>query len=109
MRQGYNRTPLLLRLFGYYDLLCDRCNLNYRALALPGTVPRSGRRHGRAPGMGYEQLMELASQVSISLSFIPYYLKLRLGVLTGRRRTPRPLGLGWRWRDWQERHRDPQP
>jgi hypothetical protein len=40
--QGYLRTPLLLRLFGYYGLLCHNCNLSYKGFAVPGTVRSYG-------------------------------------------------------------------
>ena len=60
MRRGYTDTPLLLRLIGVYNLLCDNCNLLFRGFAVPGTVPARGshrRRHrpgdsGRARGRG---------------------------------------------------------
>ena len=64
MRRGYTDTPLLLRMIGVYNLLCDNCNLLFRGFALPGTVPARGthrrrhhRRHnsdgrGRAGGRG---------------------------------------------------------
>lgn len=35
------------------------------------------------------------------LSFLEYYIRLRVGVLLGRRTTARPLGLCYRWRQWQ--------
>ena len=49
MRRGYTDTPLLLRMIGVYNLLCDNCNLLFRGFALPGTVPARGthRRHHR--------------------------------------------------------------
>ncbi len=47
MRRGYTDTPLVLRLIGVYNLLCDNCNLLFRGFAVPGTVPARGthRRH----------------------------------------------------------------
>ncbi|MEJ7862987.1 MAG: hypothetical protein WKF90_15270 [Pyrinomonadaceae bacterium] len=33
--------------------------------------------------------------------FAYYYLKLRLNVLLGVRRTSNPLSIKWRWRYWQ--------
>lgn len=49
MRRGYTDSPLLLRMIGVYNLLCDNCNLLFRGFALPGTVPERGthRRHRR--------------------------------------------------------------
>jgi len=49
VRRGYTDTPLLLRMIGVYNLLCDNCNLLFRGFALPGTVPARGthRRHRR--------------------------------------------------------------
>jgi hypothetical protein len=35
------------------------------------------------------------------LSFLLYYVRLRAGVLLGRHKTSRPLGLSYRWRQWQ--------
>ena len=35
------------------------------------------------------------------LSFLLYYVRLRASVLLGRHKTPRPLGLSYRWRQWQ--------
>ena len=55
MRRGYTDTPLLLRLIGVYNLLCDNCNLLFRGFAVPGTVPARGtrrRHHHRRPGGG---------------------------------------------------------
>ena len=55
MRRGYTDTPLVLRLIGVYNLLCDNCNLLFRGFALPGTVPARGtrrRHHHRRPGEG---------------------------------------------------------
>jgi hypothetical protein len=48
VRRGYTDTPLLLRLIGVYNLLCDNCNLLFKGFAVPGTVPSRGRhRHHR--------------------------------------------------------------
>ena len=33
--------------------------------------------------------------------FLRYYLRLRWEVLTGRRQTTGPLGIRYRWRQWQ--------
>jgi hypothetical protein len=54
VRRGYTDTPLLLRMIGVYNLLCDNCNLLFRGFALPGTVPARGthRRHRRHHGEG---------------------------------------------------------
>ena len=35
------------------------------------------------------------------LSFLLYYIRLRADVLLGRHNTSRPLGLRYRWRQWQ--------
>ncbi len=42
IRRGYKPTPLLLRMFGIYDLLCNHCNLLFRGFAVPGTVSKPG-------------------------------------------------------------------
>ena len=55
MRRGYTDSPLLLRMIGVYNLLCDNCNLLFRGFAVPGTVPARGtrrRHHHRRPGGG---------------------------------------------------------
>jgi hypothetical protein len=55
VRRGYTDTPLVLRLIGVYNLLCDNCNLLFRGFAVPGTVPQRGahrRRHHRHAGGG---------------------------------------------------------
>ena len=56
MRRGYKDTPLVLRMIGVYNLLCDNCNLLFRGFAVPGTVPPRGshRRHHsqRSPPRG---------------------------------------------------------
>ena len=49
IRRGYKPTPLLLRMFGIYNLLCDHCNLLFKGFAVPGTVPKhSKKRRDRA-------------------------------------------------------------
>lgn len=35
------------------------------------------------------------------VSFLFYYGRLRFDVLRGTHKTVRPLGIGYRWRDWQ--------
>lgn len=40
IRRGYRPTPLVLRMFGIYNLLCDHCNLLFKGFAIPGTVPK---------------------------------------------------------------------
>ncbi|MDX6693369.1 MAG: hypothetical protein QOF02_972 [Blastocatellia bacterium] len=44
VRRGYKPSPLLFRMFGIYNLLCDHCNLLFRGFAIPGTVPKPGTR-----------------------------------------------------------------
>lgn len=50
VRRGYDQPPLLLRLIGIYNLLCDNCNLLFTGFAVPGTVTTRGssRRKHRA-------------------------------------------------------------
>lgn len=47
VRRGYKRTPLVMRLFGIYHLLCDHCNLLFTGFVVPGTLQRrkKHRRH----------------------------------------------------------------
>ncbi len=47
IRRGYKPTPILLRMFGIYNLLCDSCNLLFKGFAIPGTVPKHGSRKKR--------------------------------------------------------------
>ncbi|PYS49533.1 MAG: hypothetical protein DMF68_09690 [Acidobacteria bacterium] len=47
IRRGYKHTPLLLRMFGIYDLLCDHCNLLFRGFAVPGTVGKRSSKKKR--------------------------------------------------------------
>jgi hypothetical protein len=42
IRRGYKPSPLLLRIFGIYNLLCDHCNLLFKGFAVPGTLPKHG-------------------------------------------------------------------
>lgn len=49
IRRGYTPSPLLLRLIGIYNLLCDNCNLLFRGWAMPGTVPKHGSRKKKPP------------------------------------------------------------
>jgi len=44
IRRGYKPTPLLLRMFGIYNLLCNHCNLLFKGFAVPGTVPKHSKR-----------------------------------------------------------------
>jgi len=123
VRRGYTQPNLALQLFGYHDLLCDGCNLSYRAFALPGTIPESSKRkrHRRQAEADAAKVNKAnppqevpppsrqdAKESPLStnpLAFLRYYLKLRLDVLLGRHRTPRPLGIAWRWRHWKQRRR----
>jgi len=47
IRRGYKPSPLILRMFGIYNLLCDHCNLLFRGFAVPGTVPKHKGRKKR--------------------------------------------------------------
>ena len=47
VRRGYRDTPLLLRLVGVYNLLCDNCNLLFKGFAVPGTIPKRGTHRER--------------------------------------------------------------
>ena len=40
IQRGYDEPPLLLRLFGYYDLFCNNCNLEFKGFAVPGALKR---------------------------------------------------------------------
>jgi hypothetical protein len=44
LRRGYSDPPVLLRMIGVYNLLCDNCNLLFKGFAVPGTVPARGSR-----------------------------------------------------------------
>src|SRR4051812_30300595 len=43
IRRGYALDPLVVRMFGFRELLCDSCNLRFRAFVIPGTLPKSTR------------------------------------------------------------------
>ena len=43
IRRGYGQPPLYLRLLGIRELLCNECNLIFRAFVLPGMMPKSSR------------------------------------------------------------------
>ena len=43
VRRGYAHDPIVVRLFGFRELLCDSCNLRFRGFVFPGTLPRSNR------------------------------------------------------------------
>jgi len=34
------------------------------------------------------------------LSFLNYYIRLRVGIAFGSRYTAEPLGIRWRWKQW---------
>lgn len=44
VRRGYQRTPILMRLFCRYYLLCDNCNWEFTGFAVPGTVTATPKR-----------------------------------------------------------------
>lgn len=48
IRRGYAPDPLIVRIFGFRELLCDGCNLRFRGFVIPGTLPHSGR-HKKKP------------------------------------------------------------
>ncbi|MBV9959576.1 MAG: hypothetical protein JO360_14215 [Acidobacteria bacterium] len=48
IRRGYRRTPLILRMLGIHELLCDNCNLLFTGFAIPWTV--SSRRNRKKGG-----------------------------------------------------------
>jgi hypothetical protein len=48
IRRGYAHDPLLIRMLGFRELLCDSCNLRFRGFVIPGTLPRTGR-HKKKP------------------------------------------------------------
>src|SRR6185295_15711485 len=48
VRRGYAHDPLLIRMLGFRELLCDSCNLRFRGFVIPGTLPRSGHHRKKA-------------------------------------------------------------
>jgi hypothetical protein len=130
VRRGYETPPLPLRLLGIHGLLCDNCNLTYRGFAIPGTVPdhptRKSRHYRRSeerpepeqlsPSEDEQKVRyshrrrahDASAQPSETFSFLWYYVKLRFSVLLGLYHTSHPLGLKYRWRNWQhwQRHKD---
>src|SRR3977135_4308912 len=51
IRRGYAYDPLIIRMLGFRELLCDSCNLRFRGFVIPGTLPRSNR-HKKKPDKG---------------------------------------------------------
>jgi hypothetical protein len=52
IRRGYRPTPMWSKFIFRYHLLCDRCNLEFKGFAVPGTVntrPRRAKRLKKAP------------------------------------------------------------
>lgn len=47
IRRGYAYDPILIRMLGFRELLCDGCNLRFRGFVIPGTLPRSNRHKKR--------------------------------------------------------------
>src|SRR6266480_1625763 len=43
IRRGYAHDPLIIRIMGFRELLCDACNLRFRGFVIPGTLLRSNR------------------------------------------------------------------
>lgn len=119
VRQGYETPALPLRLVGIHSLLCDSCNLCFRAFALPGTVPthtklksRKYRREGpinpQQPASPeeleesqYSGTQDEGIRPGQAISFARYYLTLLFKVLFGMHRTTHSLGLKYRWHQWQ--------
>lgn len=48
----------------------------------------------------YRSLLLQTFEYMKVISFLHYYIKLRLNVLLGVHQTVNPLGLRWRWREW---------
>jgi hypothetical protein len=48
IRRGYTESPIIFRMVGIYNLLCDHCNLLFRGFAIPGTVRKHGSRSRRS-------------------------------------------------------------
>ena len=48
----------------------------------------------------YEEARRAEDVAELS-EFLRYYVGLRRDVLTGRRQNTRPLGIRYRWRQWQ--------
>lgn len=115
---GYNKPPLILRLILIRELLCNNCNLIFRAFALPGTV-RQRKRHDKSPRQqrtrdltqprreptpttSQSQIIETSNGSPLDyLRFIFYYIKLVVLIFLGLHQTTHPLGLKYRWKNWQ--------
>jgi hypothetical protein len=55
IRKGYKPTPLIFRMVGIHQLLCNHCNLLFTGFALPGTVGRSSHKGRMRRGSGGTQ------------------------------------------------------
>jgi hypothetical protein len=42
VRRGYRPTPIWSKIFFRYNLLCDKCNLEFKGFAVPFTVNTKG-------------------------------------------------------------------
>jgi hypothetical protein len=51
IKRGYKPTPLILRVFGIYNLLCDHCNLLFTGWAVPGTLRRRHKKRNSVPAI----------------------------------------------------------
>src|SRR2546430_5081924 len=60
VRRGYAHDPLIVRMFGIRELLCDACNLRFRGFVFPGTLPHSNRHRRR------EDSQEIPKEISKS-------------------------------------------
>src|SRR6267378_8357392 len=64
IRRGYAHDPLIIRMLGFRELLCDSCNLRFRGFVIPGTLPRSNRqtKNQESAGPGVERTPSSKSQ-----------------------------------------------
>ena len=62
VRRGYAHDPLIVRLVGFRELLCDSCNLRFRGFVIPGTLPRSNRNKRKEEKQARPQAVQKEAQ-----------------------------------------------
>ncbi|CAN5352023.1 hypothetical protein BH10ACI1_BH10ACI1_22920 [soil metagenome] len=49
IRRGYRPTPIWMKVFFRYHLLCDGCNWEFNGIAVPGTVSSKPTKRRKKP------------------------------------------------------------
>jgi hypothetical protein len=65
---GFNDPPLILRMLGFNEILCNNCNLEFKGFALPGAVKRMAstrEEHAKTKRRAPRYKVSLPSNVSM--------------------------------------------